>query len=68
MGDDFLATIEAIYYFYRDYISGMSPGKPYDGSVDNLLFFYAHMYKVIQRVYKESNKEFKKIENFLEKE
>ncbi len=68
MGDDFLATIEAIYYFYRDYISVTKPGQPYDGSVDNLLFFYAHMYKVIQKAYKDSNKEFKKIENFLEKE
>ncbi len=66
MGDDFLATIEAIYYCYRDYLSATRPGVPYDGSVDNLLFFFAHMYKTIQQTYKASNKEFKKIANFLE--
>jgi hypothetical protein len=66
MGDDFLATIEAIYYCYRDLICTLNPGKPYDGSVDNLLFFYSHMYKTIQSNYKESNKDFKKIANFLE--
>ncbi len=66
MGDDFLATIEAIYYCYRDLICTLNPGKPYDGSVDNLLYFFAHMYKTIQNDYKQSNKDFKKIANFLE--
>ena len=68
MGDDFLATIEAIYYFYRDYLTAMNPGKPYDGSVDNLLYFFAHMYKVIQNAYKEKGKDMNRISNFVEKD
>lgn len=66
MGDDFLATIEAIYYFYRDYQTSRNPGVPYDGSVDDLLYFYAHQWKVIQDVYKQSGKSFKRIPKFLE--
>lgn len=68
MGDDFLATIEAIYYFYRDYLSVKNQSQPYDGSVDNLLFFFAHMYKVIQQTYKEKGVGMSRISTFVEKE
>merc|ERR1711991_279708 len=44
MGSDFLATIEAIYYLYRDYLTKVRD-EPYNGEVDNLLYFFAHMYK-----------------------
>ena len=69
MGDDFLATIEAIYYFYRDYMTAVAPdGTEYDGSVDNLLYFFGHMYGVIQKSYKKQGKEMSKISNFVEKD
>lgn len=48
--DDFhLATIEAIYYLYREY--GQTYQAPYDGSYDNLLFYYKFFYNLIQNRY-----------------
>ncbi|KAI9199287.1 DTW domain-containing protein [Polychytrium aggregatum] len=53
--DDFhLATIEAIYYFYRDYYSAFleSTAGPYDGRYDNLLFYFKVNFDVIQSYYR----------------
>eukprot|EP00996_Jenningsia_fusiforme_P001685 NODE_2553_length_1170_cov_29.066905_g2334_i0.p1 GENE.NODE_2553_length_1170_cov_29.066905_g2334_i0~~NODE_2553_length_1170_cov_29.066905_g2334_i0.p1 ORF type:complete len:290 (+),score=54.63 NODE_2553_length_1170_cov_29.066905_g2334_i0:149-1018(+) len=55
--DDFLATIEAIYFFYLEYqnaLAGLvdSDAAPYSGELDDLLFFYAHMYRTIQEHYR----------------
>jgi DTW domain-containing protein YfiP len=48
--DDFhLATIEAIYYLYREF--GEAYQAPYDGSYDNLLFYYKFFYNMIQDNY-----------------
>jgi hypothetical protein len=41
MDDTFLATIEAIYAFYREYVGRLADDGKYDGSMDNLLAVYA---------------------------
>ena len=48
--DEFLATIEAIYFFYREMM-----GKDYKGEYDNLLYYYMLMYEVIQEKYRASS-------------
>jgi hypothetical protein len=50
----YLATIEAIYYFFREwstFSSGDSLGNDgdYDGRFDNLLLFYKFFYDLIGR-------------------
>jgi DTW domain-containing protein YfiP len=56
-GDSFLATIEAIYFFFREYQIEMNKLKfqneEYSGEYDDLLFFYAFQYDMIQRHYKD---------------
>jgi len=63
-GDEFLATIEAIYYALVDYIRCKNSGK-YDGEVDNLLFFYVHYYQLIQLTYRQNKKQFRHKENYI---
>nr|XP_020645744.1 DTW domain-containing protein 1 isoform X2 [Pogona vitticeps] len=45
--DTYLSTIEAIYYFLVDYHKEVLKEK-YDGQYDNLLFFFAFMYRLIK--------------------
>jgi DTW domain-containing protein YfiP len=58
-GDEFLATIEAIYFFFREYsvelnkIKNQTNEEIYNGEYDDLLFFYSFQYDVIQKHYKE---------------
>lgn len=56
-GDSFLATIEAIYFFFREYQLEMNKLKfqneEYSGKYDDLLFFYAFQYEMIQKHYKD---------------
>ncbi|OBZ83219.1 DTW domain-containing protein 1 [Choanephora cucurbitarum] len=47
--DQHLATIEAIYYLYREY--GQTYEPPYRGQYDNLLFYYKFFYHLIQNTY-----------------
>jgi len=63
VGKDCLATIEAIYYFYREYHEKQI--GLYNGQYDDLLFFYVYMYNLIQNTYKRQNKKFKRIEGWL---
>ena len=42
-----LATIEAIYYFFKQYATAFEC-QPYDGRYDNLLFWFVFYYKMIQ--------------------
>ncbi|KAL2088907.1 hypothetical protein ACEWY4_015806 [Coilia grayii] len=46
--DTYLATIEAIYYFLKDYHT-LCLLKEYNGEYDNLLFFYSYLYKLINK-------------------
>ncbi|KAI9358959.1 DTW domain-containing protein [Pilaira anomala] len=47
--DNHLATIEAIYYLYLEF--GQTYEAPYNGSYDNLLFYYKFFYNLIQNRY-----------------
>mmetsp|Transcript_17362 Transcript_17362/g.16572 ORF Transcript_17362/g.16572 Transcript_17362/m.16572 type:complete len:124 (+) Transcript_17362:442-813(+) len=54
-----LATIEAMYFFFRDYDVALNWGKDYEryaGKYDNLLYYYAFNYRLIQREYSEGDK------------
>lgn len=66
VGEECLATIEAIYYFFKQYSIAKNPDVEYDGKCDDLLFFYSHIYKTIQNVYQESGKQMNRIPNFVE--
>ncbi|ELR13901.1 DTW domain containing 1, putative [Acanthamoeba castellanii str. Neff] len=63
VGENCLATIEAIYYFYREYYQKQL--GTYNGQYDDLLFFYTYMYNLIQNTYKQQNKKFKRIDGWL---
>jgi len=49
---EYLATIEAIYYFLVDYHKIMLK-KEYSGDYDNLLWFFKYMHDKIHQLYKE---------------
>uniref|UniRef100_A0A3Q0SVR5 tRNA-uridine aminocarboxypropyltransferase 1 n=1 Tax=Amphilophus citrinellus TaxID=61819 RepID=A0A3Q0SVR5_AMPCI len=46
--DTYLATIEAIYYFLKDFHEHCLD-KGYDGEYDNLLFFYSYLHSVVNK-------------------
>lgn len=46
--DTYLATIEAIFYFLKDYHE-LCLEKVYSGEYDNLLFFYSYLHSVINK-------------------
>ncbi|KAI8579517.1 hypothetical protein K450DRAFT_241356 [Umbelopsis ramanniana AG] len=59
LSENYLATIEAIYYLYREYAEAYEMnGKPYDGRYDNLLFYFRYFYNLIQSKYKKENKKY----------
>ena len=56
--EDHLATIEAVYFFCRQFHEALhgsgAPGWPrYDGRYDDLLYYYSYQYELVQRVYRE---------------
>lgn len=52
-GDSCLATIEAIYYFFKEYHK--AAGKEYRGEYDNLLFYYKFFHDLIRNVRKDGS-------------
>ena len=53
-GDAFLATIEAIYYFFREFHEALSKNKePYDGRFDGIMYLYVAMFKIVLRNFAE---------------
>ncbi|XP_036400153.1 tRNA-uridine aminocarboxypropyltransferase 1 [Megalops cyprinoides] len=46
--DTYLATIEAIYYFLKDYHE-QCLAQEYQGEYDNLLFFYSYLHQLINK-------------------
>ncbi|KAG2224268.1 hypothetical protein INT45_000299 [Circinella minor] len=57
MGENHLATIEAIYYIYREFAETYETKEGcYDGRYDNLLFYYRFFYNMIQDVYRNQKK------------
>ena len=57
LSDKYLATIEAIYYFFVEY--ALRNGS-YDGRYDNLLYYFKAKYSIIQDHYKTSERRFTK--------
>ncbi|ELP83919.1 hypothetical protein EIN_311800 [Entamoeba invadens IP1] len=49
LSDANLSTIEAIYYFYRDYY--LATIGNYTGQCDDLLYYFVHIYKKVQGFY-----------------
>jgi len=89
VGDECLATIEAIYYFLREFTvswclflsilvystarvddeqttqAKKNEGK-YEGEMDDMLYYYTYLYKVIQRAYKtDKTRHFAHIEGYI---
>ena len=63
-GETYLATIEAIYYFFKELHTAMTHN--YSGEFDNLLYYYAFFYSMIQNKYLDEGLSFKNIEGWLE--
>ena len=56
LGEHCLSTIEAIYYFMREFEEAKNKNENsekvvYDGRFDNLLYFFSYFYHLIQRSY-----------------
>lgn len=65
-GDSYLATIEAIYYFFREFFDALHPDMKYDGQYDNLLYYYSFMYNLIQKFYRQKPEiNFRHKENYI---
>ncbi|KAL0088064.1 DTW domain-containing protein [Phycomyces blakesleeanus] len=58
MSENHLATIEAIYYLYREYCQTYETPEGYDGRYDNLMFYYKFFYDLIQDKYRQTKKTF----------
>ena len=71
IADTNLATIEALYFFFRDYDVNFTCGgeySKYDGKYDNILYYYAYNYYLIQKAYSEGDKKelkFRTIEGYI---
>ncbi|KNC54974.1 DTW domain-containing protein 1 [Thecamonas trahens ATCC 50062] len=64
MDATYLATIEAIYYFYREYARAAADDGSYDGRYDGLMYLFAHQYELIQGVYNSTGARFGHIPSF----
>jgi len=63
VGEHCLATIEAIYYFFKEY--HFKQTGSYEGQYDDILYYYSLFYNLIQDHYKSQNKVFPRIENYV---
>ena len=60
-----LSSIEAIYYFYKEYAMVMNGS--YNGEYDDLLFFFTHIYRRVQDYYNENpDKTFLHKDNYIQ--
>jgi len=66
VGKDCLATIEAIYYFFKEYQEKLTGS--YNGEYDNLLFYYIYYYNLIQDNYKNEDRPFPRMEDYVKLE
>lgn len=51
LGEHCLSTIEAIYYFMKEYQEAKNKDLVYDGRLDDLLYFFSFFYHLIQDSY-----------------
>eukprot|EP00126_Sphaerothecum_destruens_P009644 Sdes_comp20554_c0_seq1m15324 len=59
--DSCLATLEAIYYFFREYHTAYENSIKYDGRYDNLFYYFQHQYETIQKSYLKNSKPHKSL-------
>lgn len=65
--DKNLSTIEAMYFFLRDYVK--TTQSEYNNEYDDLLYFYAYNYALIQNEYikgQKKNTDFRKIKGYIQ--
>jgi len=72
---DFLSTVEALYYFLREYVTEQQKRglrtEAYHGELDNLLWHFVYTYELIQGEYKSGRKKgktFKKDPEYIQEE
>ena len=64
-GQDHLATVEALYWFMREFAVARS-GAPYAGQFDNLLWYFSFNYTLIQEHYNSRrDRSFVHIKNYI---
>lgn len=51
-GPGFLSTVEALYWFMREFWARAHPHTPYAGHLDNLLWYFSFNYSVVQQHYR----------------
>mmetsp|Transcript_34596 Transcript_34596/g.86937 ORF Transcript_34596/g.86937 Transcript_34596/m.86937 type:complete len:304 (+) Transcript_34596:3445-4356(+) len=56
VGEECLATIEAIYYFFREYAERLSDDGRYNGEYDDLMFYFALFHRQIFSRYNSEKK------------
>ena len=68
--DSSLSSAEALYFFFRDYdmaTNGLGTDySKYSGKWDNLLWYFAFNFKLIQDEYKKTGEEFRRIPGFIQ--
>ena len=52
-GPGYLSTVEALYWFMREFWARAHPAAPYAGHLDNLLWYFAFNYTVVQQHYRD---------------
>jgi len=62
-GENYLATIEAIYHFFKEYHTQKTGS--YEGQYDDILYYYSLFYNLIQDHYKSTKKPFPRMENYV---
>jgi hypothetical protein len=62
----FFLTAKAIYFFFREYQT--KKNGTYEGEMDNLLFYYSHLYHLIQKTYQDPSKEFRHKKNYIKRD
>eukprot|EP01080_Neovahlkampfia_damariscottae_P009446 gene9446-1652_t len=65
LGDDHLATIEAIYYTLKEY-QIFAKGE-YNSEFDDLLFYYVYFYQLIQETYQDESKVYRHKDGYIKK-
>eukprot|EP01127_Copromyxa_protea_P023257 TRINITY_DN8664_c0_g1_i1.p1 TRINITY_DN8664_c0_g1~~TRINITY_DN8664_c0_g1_i1.p1 ORF type:complete len:285 (+),score=52.85 TRINITY_DN8664_c0_g1_i1:3-857(+) len=63
-GEECLATIEAIYYFFAEYHERMH--GTYNGEYDDLLFYFSYHYNLIQEQYRREDKVFPRKADYVQ--
>lgn len=65
-GPEYLSTIEALYWFMREFWARKHAPRSYQGELDNLLWYFAFNYSVVQQHYRDHPElRFRKIKDYI---